>query len=127
MKKMMSVDEYRKLTDSDKSEIERLMFETLKEEIEKLFPFLKIERIDLSDYWEKVDEEATRWKELSGFVLSNGKTYVRLPEHRMMTPEQYGASYSEPIYQTIENIFEFFKLPNSVLGVTLAWGDEDYF
>jgi hypothetical protein len=37
MKKNMSVQDYLELTDSDKSRIENLVFETIKEEMERLF------------------------------------------------------------------------------------------
>lgn len=124
----MSIQQYLELTNSDKLEIERLFFETLKEEMEKLFPFLKVEKINFNDYWEKVDYEANRWKELSGFVLSNGKTYIRLPEiDTYMMSEYSNAEYSQALYEIQENIFEFFKLPNTVLGATLAWGEKDFY
>lgn len=128
MKKLMSVQQYLELTNSDKLEIERLFFETLKEEMEKLFPFLKVEKINFNDYWEKVDYEANRWKELSGFVLSNGKTYIRLPEIDVYMMSEYSdTDYNHALYEIQENIFEFFKLPNTVLGATLAWGEKDFY
>lgn len=124
----MSVQQYLELTNSDKLEIERLFFETLKEEMEKLFPFLKVEKINFNDYWEKVDYEANRWKELSGFVLSNGKTYIRLPEIDVYMMSEYSdTDYNHALYEIQENIFEFFKLPNTVLGATLAWGEKDFY
>lgn len=128
MSKVMSVQDYLKLTNSDKLEIERLLFETVKEEMEKLFPFLKIEKINFDNYWERVDEDAERWKDLSGFVLSNGKTYIRLPEiDEYMKSEYSNADYSQALYEIQQNIFEFFKLPNTVLGASLAWGKRDFF
>ena len=45
MSKVMSVQDYLKLTNSDKLEIERLLFETVKEEMENQFSFLKVEEI----------------------------------------------------------------------------------
>ena len=127
MKKIMSKEDYLELTDSDKSRIESLFFETLKEEMETLFPFLKIEKVEFNDYWEKVDYEANRWRELSGFVLSDGRTYVRLPDVSTYI-EKYGSiEYSSALYDIQENIFEFFRLPNSTLGATLAWGDGNYY
>lgn len=127
MKKLMSPEEYSKLTDSNKLEIERLFFETIKEEMENLFPFLKVEKIDFSNYWERVDEDAKRWKDLSGFVLSNGKTYIRLPEIDEFMESKYNHSnFSKTLYDIQESVFEFFRLSNSVMGVVLAWGNEDY-
>ena len=41
MSKIMPVQDYLKLTNSDKLEIERLLFETVKEEMENQFSFLK--------------------------------------------------------------------------------------
>ena len=125
----MSVKDYLELTDSDKSRIENLVFETIKEEMENLFPFLTVEKITFDDYWEKVDYEANRWKELSGFVLSNGRTFIRLPDvTEYMESEQSNVNYSHALYEIQENIFEFFRLPNTVMGVTLAWGkDGEYY
>jgi hypothetical protein len=129
MKKNMSVQNYLELTDSDKLRIENLVFETIKEEMERLFPFLTVEKIEFNDYWEKVDYEANRWKELSGFVLSNGRTFVRLPDVTgYMESEYSNVNYSHTLYEIQENIFEFFRLPNTVMGVTLAWGkDGEYY
>lgn len=128
MMKRMSVEKYKTLTDSDKKEIERLFFETLKEETENLFPFLKIEKVDFGDYWEKIDEEVSRWKELSGFLMSYGKTYLRLPDvQEYIDSGQSKIEYSSAIYEIQSNIFEFFGLPSTVIGITLAWGDKgDY-
>jgi len=36
-------------------------------------------------------------------------------------------NYSKTLYDIQENVFEFFGLPNTVIGVIMAWGDEDYF
>jgi hypothetical protein len=128
MKNKMSVEEYSKLTNSDKLEIERLLFETVKEEMENLFSFLTVEKIEFNDYWEKVDCEATRWKELSGFVLSGGNTYIRLPDiNDYMRGEDKNVNYSSALYDIQENVFEFFRLPNTVLGAVLAFGDKDYY
>jgi hypothetical protein len=128
MKKKMSVEEYSKLTNSNKLEIETLLFETVKEEMENLFSFLTVEKIEFNNYWEQVADEATRWKELSGFVLSNGKTYIRLPDiDDYMRGEDRDVNYSKTLYDIQENVFEFFGLPNTVIGAVLAWGDEDYF
>lgn len=129
MMKRISVEKYKTLTDSEKKEIEKLFFETLKEEVENIFPFLKIEKVDFGNYWEQVDEESNRWKELSGFVMSNGKTFIRLPDvSDFIDSGQSKIEYSSTIYEAQSNIFEFFGLPNTVIGITLAWGDEgDYF
>ena len=127
MKKKMSVEEYSKLTNSNKLEIEKLLFETVKEEMENLFSFLTVEKIEFNNYWEQVADEATRWKELSGFVLSNGKTYIRLPDiNDYMMGKDRDVNYSKTLYDIQENVFEFFGLPNTVMGFVLAWGDEDY-
>ena len=128
MMKRMSVEKYKTLTDSDKKEIEKLFFETLKEEVENLFPFLKVEKVDFGNYWEQVDEESNRWKELSGFVMSNGKTFIRLPDvSDFIASGQSKIEYSSTIYEAQSNIFEFFGLPNTVIGITLAWGNKgDY-
>ena len=128
MKKKMSVEEYSKLTNSGKLEIERLLFETVKEEMENLCPFLTVEKIEFNNYWEKVDYEAARWKELSGFVLSNGKTYIRLPNiDDYMMGEDRDVNYSKILYDIQENVFEFFRLPNTVMGAAVTFGDEDYY
>lgn len=126
--KKMSIEKYKTLTDYDKKEIEKLFFETLKEEVENLFPFLKVEKVDFGNYWEQVDEESNRWKELSGFVMSNGKTFIRLPDvSDFINSGQSKIEYSSTIYEAQSNIFEFFGLPNTVIGITLAWGDNgDY-
>ena len=52
-----SKEDYLELTDSDKSKIESLFFETLKEEMETLFPFLKIEKVEFNDYWDKINNK----------------------------------------------------------------------
>lgn len=129
MMKKMSVEKYKTLTDSDKKEIEKLFFETLKEEVENLFPFLKVEKVDFGNYWEEVDEESNHWKELSGFKVSNGKTFIRLPDvSDFIDSGQSTIEYSKILYDIQSNILEFFGLPNTVIGITLAWGDEgDYF
>jgi hypothetical protein len=37
-------------------------------------------------------------------------------------------NYSHTLYEIQENIFEFFRLPNTVMGATLAWGkDGEYY
>ena len=124
----MSVEEYSKLTNSGKLEIERLVFETIKEEMENLFPFLTVEKIEFDNYWEKVDYEASRWGELSPFVLSYGKTYIRLPDiSDFMRGENKDVNYSKTLYEIQENIFEFFRLPSTVIGAAVTFGDEDYF
>ena len=124
----MPVEEYLKLTNSDKLEIERLLFETVKEEMENLFSFLTVEKIEFNNYWERLGEDAESWKELSGFVLSNGKTYIRLPNiNDYMIGGDRDVNYSKTLYDIQENVFEFFGLPNTVMGAVLAWGDEDYF
>jgi hypothetical protein len=124
----MSVQDYLKLTNSDKLEIERLLFETIKEEMENQFPFLTVEKIEFNNYWERLDEDAERWKELSGFVLSNGKTYLRLPGiNDFMESDYRDVNYSKTLYDIQENVFEFFGLSNTVMGVELAWGKEDYY
>ena len=128
MSKIMSVQDYLKLTNSDKLEIERLLFETIKEEMENQFPFLTVEKIEFNNYWEKLDYDAERWKELSGFVLSNGKTYLRLPGiNDFMESDYRDVNYSKTLYDIQENVFEFFGLSNTVMGVELAWGKEDYY
>jgi hypothetical protein len=127
MEKIMSIQEYQKLTDSDKSEIERLLFDVLKEEMENRFPFINVEKVDFNDYWKRLDEDAERWSRLSGFVLSNGKTYIRLPDFDdYIKNGDKDVSYSKTLYDIQENIFEFFRLPNAVMGATLAWGNDDY-
>ena len=128
MKKKMSVEEYSKLTNSNKLEIERLVFETVKEEMENLFSFLTVEKIEFNNYWEKVDNEAARWNEISGFVLANGRTYIRLPHiNDYMISGDRDVNYSKALYDIQENIFEFFGLPNTVMGAELAWGNENYY
>lgn len=128
MMKRISVEKYKTLTDSEKKEIEKLFFETLKEEVENLFPFLKVEKVDFGNYWEQVNEESNRWKELSGFVMSNGKTFIRLPDvSDFIDSGQSKIEYSKILYDIQSNILEFFGLPNTVIGITLAWGDNgDY-
>jgi hypothetical protein len=124
----MSVQDYLKLTNSDKLEIERLLFETVKEEMENVYSFLTVEKIEFNNYWQKLDYDAERWKELSGFALSDGKTYVRLPNIRdFMESEYNNINFTKTLYDIQENVFEFFGLPNTVMGVIMAWGDEDYF
>ena len=128
MSKIMPVQDYLKLTNSDKLEIERLLFETIKEEMENQFPFLTVEKIEFNNYWERLDEDAERWKELSGFVLSNGKTYLRLPGiNDFMESDYRDVNYSKTLYDIQENVFEFFGLSNTVMGVELAWGNENYY
>jgi len=124
----MPVQNYLKLTNSDKLEIERLLFETVKEEMENLYSFLTVEKIEFNNYWERLDEDAERWKQLSGFALSNGKTYLRLPNIREFMESEYNdINFTKTLYDIQENVFEFFGLPNTVMGVIMAWGDEDYF
>ena len=124
----MPVQDYLKLTNSDKLEIERLLFETVKEEMENVYSFLTVEKIEFNNYWQKLDYDAERWKELSGFALSDGKTYVRLPNIRdFMESEYNNINFTKTLYDIQENVFEFFGLPNTVMGVIMAWGDEDYF
>jgi hypothetical protein len=128
MSKIMPVQDYLKLTNSDKLEIERLLFETVKEEMENVYSFLTVEKIEFNNYWQKLDYDAERWKELSGFALSDGKTYVRLPNIRdFMESEYNNINFTKTLYDIQENVFEFFGLPNTVMGVIMAWGDEDYF
>lgn len=126
MSKIISIEKYKKLTKNDKLKIEELFFKTIKEEMETLFPFLKIEKVEFNNYWEKVDYESNRWRKLSGFVLSNGNTYVRLPDINTYMDEYSNIEYSRTLYDIQENIFEFFRLPDSTLGVVLAWGNGDY-
>ena len=124
----MPVQDYLKLTNSDKLEIERLLFETVKEEMENLFSFLTVEKIEFNNYWERLNEDAESWKELSGFVISRGKTYLRLPDIREFMESEYNnINFTKTLYDIQENVFEFFGLPNTVMGVIMAWGDEDYF
>jgi len=124
----MPVQDYLKLTNSDKLEIERLLFETVKEEMENLFSFLTVEKIEFNNYWERLNEDAESWKELSGFVISRGKTYLRLPNIREFMESEYNdINFTKTLYDIQENVFEFFGLPNTVMGVIMAWGDEDYF
>jgi hypothetical protein len=128
MSKIMPVQDYLKLTNSDKLEIERLLFETVKEEMENLFSFLTVEKIEFNNYWERLGEDAESWKELSGFVISRGKTYLRLPNIREFMESEYNDfNFTKTLYDIQENVFEFFGLPNTVMGVIMAWGDEDYF
>ena len=124
----MPVQDYLKLTNSDKLEIERLLFETVKEEMENLYSFLTVEKIEFNNYWERLDENVESWKELSGFVISRGKTYLRLPDIREFMESEYNnINFTKTLYDIQENVFEFFGLPNTVMGVIMAWGDEDYF
>ena len=124
----MPVQDYLKLTNSDKLEIERLLFETVKEEMENLFSFLTVEKIEFNNYWERLGEDAESWKELSGFVISRGKTYLRLPNiSEFMESEYNNINFTKTLYDIQENVFEFFGLSNTVMGVIMAWGDEDYF
>jgi len=124
----MPVQDYLKLTNSDKLEIEKLLFETVKEEMENLYSFLTVEKIEFNNYWERLDEDAESWKELSGFVISRGKTYLRLPNIREFMESEYNdINFTKTLYDIQENVFEFFGLPNTVMGVIMAWGDEDYF
>ena len=127
MSKIMPVQDYLKLTNSDKLEIERLLFETVKEEMENQFSFLKIEKIEFNNYWERLDEDAERWQDLSGFIISRGKTYLRLPDITSFMESGYkDINFTKTLYDIQENVFEFFGLPNTVMGVVMAWGDEDY-
>ena len=127
MSKIMSVQDYLKLTNSDKLEIERLLFETVKEEMENQFSFLKIEKIEFNNYWERLDEDAEHWQDLSGFIISRGKTYIRLPDIRTFMDSEYkDINFTKTLYDIQENVFEFFGLPNTVMGVVMAWGNEDY-
>ena len=124
----MPVQDYLKLTNSDKLEIERLLFETVKEEMENLYSFLTVEKIEFNNYWERLDENVESWKELSGFVISRGKTYLRLPNIREFMESEYNnINFTKTLYDIQENVFEFFGLSNTVMGVIMAWGDEDYF
>ena len=124
----MPVQDYLKLTNSDKLEIERLLFETVKEEMENLYSFLTVEKIEFNNYWERLDENVESWKELSGFVISRGKTYLRLPNIREFMESEYNdINFTKTLYDIQENVFEFFGLSNTVMGVIMAWGEEDYF
>ncbi len=124
----MPVQDYLKLTNSDKLEIERLLFETVKEEMENLYSFLTVEKIEFNNYWERLDENVESWKELSGFVISRGKTYLRLPNiSEFMESEYNNINFTKTLYDIQENVFEFFGLSNTVMGVIMAWGEEDYF
>lgn len=128
MSKIMPVQDYLKLTNSDKLEIERLLFETVKEEMENQFSFLKIEKIEFNNYWERLDEDAEHWQDLSGFIISRGKTYIRLPDIRTFMDSEYkDINFTKTLYDIQENVFEFFGLPNTVMGVVMAWGEEDYY
>ena len=127
MSKIMPVQDYLKLTNSDKLEIERLLFETVKEEMENQFSFLKIEKIEFNNYWERLDEDAEHWQDLSGFIISRGKTYIRLPDIRTFMDSEYkDINFTKTLYDIQENVFEFFGLHSTVMGVVMAWGDEDY-
>ena len=127
MSKIMPVQDYLKLTNFEKLEIERLLFETVKEEMENQFSFLKIEKIEFNNYWERLDEDAERWQDLSGFIISRGKTYIRLPDITSFMESGYkDINFTKTLYDIQENVFEFFGLPNTVMGVVMAWGDEDY-
>ena len=124
----MPVQDYLKLTNSDKLEIERLLFETVKEEMENQFSFLKIEKIEFNNYWERLDEDAEHWQDLSGFIISRGKTYIRLPDIRTFMDSEYkDINFTKTLYDIQENVFEFFGLPSTVMGVVMAWGNEDYY
>ena len=124
----MPVQDYLKLTNSDKLEIERLLFETVKEEMENQFSFLKVEKIEFNNYWERLDEDAEHWQDLSGFIISRGKTYIRLPDIRTFMDSEYkDINFTKTLYDIQENVFEFFGLPNTVMGVVMAWGEEDYY
>ena len=128
MSKIMPVQDYLKLTNSDKLEIERLLFETVKEEMENQFSFLKIEKIEFNNYWERLDEDAEHWQDLSGFIISRGKTYIRLPDIRTFMDSEYkDINFTKTLYDIQENVFEFFGLPSTVMGVVMAWGNEDYY
>ena len=128
MSKVMSVQDYLKLTNSEKLEIERLLFETVKEEMENQFSFLKIEKIEFNNYWERLDEDAEHWQDLSGFIISRGKTYIRLPDITTFMDSEYkDINFTKTLYDIQENVFEFFGLPSTVMGVVLAWGEEDYY
>ena len=128
MSKIIPVQDYLKLTNSDKLEIERLLFETVKEEMENQFSFLKIEKIEFNNYWERLDEDAEHWQDLSGFIISRGKTYIRLPDIRTFMDSEYkDINFTKTLYDIQENVFEFFGLPSTVMGVVLAWGEEDYY
>jgi hypothetical protein len=128
MSKIMPVQDYLKLTNSDKLEIERLLFETVKEEMENQFSFLKVEKIEFNNYWERLDEDAESWERLSGFIISRANTYIRLPDIRTFMDSEYkDINFTKTLYDIQENVFEFFGLPSTVMGVVMAWGDEDYF
>ena len=128
MSKIIPVQDYLKLTNSDKLEIERLLFETVKEEMENQFSFLKIEKIEFNNYWERLDEDAEHWQDLSGFIISRGKTYIRLPDIRTFMDSEYkDINFTKTLYDIQENVFEFFGLPSTVMGVVMAWGEEDYY
>ena len=106
----MPVQDYLKLTNSDKLEIERLLFETVKEEMENLYSFLTVEKIEFNNYWERLGEDAESWKELSGFVISRGKTYLRLPNIREFMESEYNdINFTKTLYDIQENVFEFFE------------------
>ena len=104
------------------------LFETVKEEMENLYFFLTVEKIEFNNYWERLDENVESWKELSGFVISRGKTYLRLPNiSEFMESEYNNINFTKTLYDIQENVFEFFGLSNTVMGVIMAWGEEDYF
>ena len=124
----MPVQDYLKLTNSDKLEIERLLFETVKEEMENLYSFLTVEKIEFNNYWERLNEDAESWERLSGFIISRGKTYLRLPDITSFMESEYkDINFTKTLYDIQENVFEFFGLPSTVMGVVMAWGDEDYY
>jgi hypothetical protein len=105
-----------------------LLFETVKEEMENQFSFLKVEKIEFNNYWERLDEDAESWERLSGFIISRANTYIRLPDIRTFMDSEYkDINFTKTLYDIQENVFEFFGLPSTVMGVVMAWGDEDYF
>lgn len=132
MGKLMSAQEYHSMTKSDKLEIESYFFGALKEDVEELFPFLTIEKIEFTDYWDKVEQDiilhdSLTKTSLSSFVMSDGKTFIRLPSVRSYIEGGYGnINFSEELYRIQYELFRFFRLPSSVMGAKLAWGDEDY-
>lgn len=132
MSKLMSAQEYHSITKSDKLEIESYFFGALKEHVEELFPFLTIEKIEFTDYWDKVEQDIIFYdrltkSSLSSFVLSDAKTFIRLPSVTNYIEEGYGnINFSDKLYGIQKELFGFFRLPNSVMGAKLAWGDEDY-
>jgi hypothetical protein len=44
-----------------------------------------------------------------------------------MESEYKDINFTKTLYDIQENVFEFFKLPNTVMGVVMAWGEEDYY